>query len=73
MRFFETKLGMAVFGAFVIVALGIAGQSDYEMELEQENMYCEMTKMWLQDEADGVPANERRGWPTYNSNITCNY
>ena len=73
MNFFETKLGIACFGAFLLFAFGIAGRSDYEMELEQERMYCEMTTMWLQDEANGIPADERRGWPTYNPNIVCNY
>jgi hypothetical protein len=73
MNFFETTLGMSAFGAFIVVALGIAGQSDYEMELEQERMYCEMTTMWLDDEARGIPVEQRRGWPTYNPDITCNY
>lgn len=73
MNLLETKLGMIAFGAFIIIALGIAGQSDYEMELEQEHMYCEMTTMWLDDEAKGIPADERRGWPAYDPNIVCNY
>jgi len=73
MTFFESKLGIAVFGIFFLIALGIAGQSDFEMEQEENNMYCEMTTMWLQDEARGIPADQRRGWPAYRTDVFCNY
>lgn len=68
----NTLLYTAGFVGFLVIA-GIAGQSDYEHEIEQEKAYCEMVRIWEDDAARGVPPNERAGWPPYKGeDVPCN-
>lgn len=60
----ETRLALlALFVLFIL--MGIAGQSDHEHAIEQENMYCEMVKIWEDDAARGVRPEDRAGWPPF--------
>lgn len=60
----ETRLAfLALMGLFLL--MGIAGQMDYEDAVEQENYYCEMVKIWEDDAARGVRAEDRAGWPPF--------
>ena len=46
--------------------LFVAGCSDaaYE-ERKQHELYCDMVSIWEADEAKGIRAEERSGWPPY--------
>lgn len=56
----------------LVIAFGIAGHFDQESEQIEEERYCEMVKLFKEDKAAGIPANERRGWPEYRrGEITC--
>lgn len=53
----------------ILIAIGIAaivlvfdGCSEQGQE---ESRYCEMVSLWKQQANDGVPVNERAGWPPY--------
>ena len=50
----------------VLVLLFVAGCSDaaYE-ERKQHELYCDMVSIWEADEAKGLRAEERSGWPPY--------
>lgn len=56
------QLILAVIG--LIVAMGIAGQADYEEEQRQAEQYCEMVKLWKQ-------TGGRAGWPAYDGEEVC--
>jgi len=59
--------------AFLLVLMGIAGQSDYEDAVMQEKAYCEMVRIWEDDAARGVPPENRAGWPPYKGeDVPCN-
>ena len=49
---------------FVLVLMGIVGQSDFEEAERQQDEYCEMVKRWKQ-------TNGEQGWPAYNGEGTC--
>jgi hypothetical protein len=53
----------------ILIAIGIAaivlvfgGCSEQDPE---EARYCEMVSLWKQQAKDGVPINDRAGWPPY--------
>jgi len=52
--------------AGVLALLFVAGCSDaaYE-ERKQHELYCDMVSIWEADEAKGIRAEERSGWPPY--------
>ena len=52
--------------AGVLALLFVAGCSDaaYE-ERKQRELYCDMVSIWEADEAKGLRAEERSGWPPY--------
>lgn len=52
--------------AGVLALLFVAGCSDaaYE-ERKQHELYCDMVSIWEADEAKGLRAEERSGWPPY--------
>ena len=50
--------------AGIAIAMGIAGQADYEEEQRQTEQYCEMVVMWKESEGE-------KGWPAYNGEDTC--
>ncbi len=52
--------------AGVLALLFVAGCSDtaYE-ERQQRELYCDMVSIWEADEAQGIRAEERAGWPPY--------
>ena len=49
---------------FVLVLMGIVGQSDFEEEQQQVKQYCEMVNLWKQ-------TNGEAGWPAYNGERMC--
>jgi hypothetical protein len=53
-----------ILAIFVLVLMGIVGQSDYEEEQRQTVQYCEMVKLWKQTKG-------RAGWPAYNGEGAC--
>ena len=62
---------IAIFLAFFIL-MGIVGRMDYEDQLLEEQHYCEMVKIWEDDRARGVPAEQRAGWPPFKGkDATC--
>ncbi len=50
----------------ILALLFVAGCSDsaYE-ERKQHELYCDMVSIWEADEAKGIRAEERSGWPPY--------
>jgi hypothetical protein len=67
----QTRLSLLVL-LIVFILFGIAGQMDYEDAVEQENYYCEMVKIWEDDAARGVRAEDRAGWPPFKGeNVSC--
>ena len=56
------KTILAVIG--IIIAMGIAGNTDVQEEERQHAEYCEMVKLWKQ-------TNGKHGWPAYNGEFTC--
>ena len=60
----ETRLMLlALFAMFIL--FGIAGNMDYQDELDNQRHYCEMVEIWENDAARGVPAEQRAGWPPF--------
>ena len=53
----------------IVSALLFAGATDFEAETQQQDLYCEMTAIWVAD--SHLPPSERNGWPPYNSDIKC--
>lgn len=64
---------LAAMSAIILLSAGLAGRWDYEMQKLQQQEYCMMTKVWLEESAAGISESERRGWPTYRNDISCNY
>lgn len=64
----STKI-LAATGA-LIVALGIAGQSDERERRAADHHYCQMVELWRvhQDRHPGTPT---AGWPAHRSDIDC--
>lgn len=50
--------------AGIIIAMGIAGQLDYEEEQQQVKQYCEMVQLWKQ-------SGGQYGWPAYDGEGAC--
>lgn len=50
--------------AGIIIAMGIAGQADYEEEQRQVEQYCEMVVMWKESGGE-------KGWPAYDGEEVC--
>ena len=50
----------------ILALLFVAGCSDaaYEERMQRE-LYCDMVSIWEADEAKGIRAEERSGWPPY--------
>lgn len=48
--------------AVAAIVLVFGGCNDPDPE---EARYCEMVSLWKQQTKDGVPINERAGWPPY--------
>jgi len=48
----------------ILVALGIAGEMDFEDEQLAQDNYCEMVKLYKQ-------TNGQQGWPAYNGEAAC--
>lgn len=48
----------------VLIAMGIAGEMDFEDEQLQQENYCEMVKLYKQ-------SNGQKGWPAYNGEAVC--
>ena len=48
----------------ILVAMGIAGQMDFEDEQLQQENYCEMVKLWKE-------SHGQKGWPAYNGEAVC--
>jgi hypothetical protein len=60
-----------VFGFLLLI--GIAGQSDYEEAVRQEQHYCDMVRLWEMDAAKGIAPDQRAGWPPYKGEeVPCN-
>ncbi|MFP5404624.1 MAG: hypothetical protein ACLGG2_08030 [Gammaproteobacteria bacterium] len=53
-----------ILAIFVLVLMGIVGQSDFEEEQRQQDEYCAMVKLWKQ-------TNGQAGWPAYNGEGAC--
>ena len=53
--------------AFLLCTLAglLTGCDDFEMHQQQVATYCDMVARWKSDEAIGVPAEQRDGWPDY--------
>lgn len=67
----QTRLSLLVL-LIVFILFGIAGRMDYEDAVEQENYYCEMVKLWQDDAARGVRAEDRAGWPPFKGeSVSC--
>lgn len=56
-----------LFGAAlaIISIFALVGKSDYESEQDEEEVYCEMVKLWRRDEAAGIAPHRRVGWAPY--------
>jgi len=55
----------------LVLGLVVAAQfieSDFDIERQQDNLYCEMVDIYLSDPS---PIEQRLGWPPYNSKIDC--
>lgn len=46
--------------AAIVLVFGGCSEQDQE-----EARYCEMASLWKQQAKDGVPINDRAGWPPY--------
>lgn len=66
-------------GLALIVAAGVliaglysaVGAMDAKQaELDQQH-YCEMVRLWNLDTWNHVPVDERRGWPDFEENVSC--
>jgi hypothetical protein len=59
--------------AGVLALLFVAGCSDaaYEERMQHE-LYCDMVSIWEADEAKGIRAEERSGWPPYKGECRVN-
>jgi|TARA_R100000988_G_C3993350_1_gene164156 hypothetical protein len=65
-------LGATAIGLLILV-FGYAGQCDMELELQREKQYCKMVQVWMSDKALGIPPEQRRGWPPYDSSVFCEW
>lgn len=61
-----------VFG-IIVLTLGIVGNMDYEDAKLDNKKYCDMTKIWHDEERYGVDELYRKGWYPYDNTIICNY
>lgn len=54
--------------AFCILAAGLmfSAGSDYQVEVQQQDTYCEMVALWKSE--SHLPADQRTGWPDYKNN-----
>ena len=48
--------------SFFMIIVGSMDCHDIEVS---DNEYCEMVSLWNSDAQDGIPGNQRRGWPDY--------
>lgn len=55
---------IAVF-CLLLLAIGIVGNMDHQAEIEDRALYCEMVSIWNADQARGIPAADRAGWPPF--------
>lgn len=53
-----------ILAIFVLVLMGIVGQSDMEEEQRQADQYCEMVKLWKETRGQA-------GWPAFNGEEVC--
>lgn len=61
----STKRYQAILAtAWIIAAMGIAGQLDYEEEQRQTAQYCEMVATWKE-------SGGQAGWPAYDGEEVC--
>jgi hypothetical protein len=61
----KEKITVAVFIIVLFVAFGMAGRSDYENFLMQQDMYCEGRQIWESEKQAGIPVDIRNGYPPY--------
>lgn len=50
--------------AWIIIAMGIVGQSDYDEAQRQTEQYCKMVTMWKESGGE-------KGWPAYDGEDVC--
>lgn len=50
--------------AWIIAAMGIVGQSDYDEAQRQAEQYCKMVAMWKESGGE-------KGWPAYDGEEVC--
>ena len=53
-----SNVSIAVGAIFFIVVIGVVGESDYQDEVRQEQVYCEMVNKYNM-------TNGEQGWPDY--------
>lgn len=44
---------------------------DYQDNVQQQSTYCEMVSIWKSEIAEGVPHENRAGWPPYKGEEMC--
>ncbi|WP_251976751.1 hypothetical protein [Salinicola avicenniae] len=52
-------------GLLTAASVGLVGPSDYEMQLMQQEQYCESVATWNAEAARGVAPAQRYGHPDY--------
>jgi hypothetical protein len=60
-----STLTKAALAATLIILAGIVGHFDAEDADAQHDLYCSMTATWKAEATQGVPINNRTGWPPY--------
>ena len=65
------KIYIALGAAAIIGLFGLVGSMDYEDQVNQMNAYCDMRLIYELDKARGVPENDRRGWPDFKPEVSC--
>ncbi len=72
-----TLLG-ANFGSYISTSTNAARRAarnavPVEFELQRDKQYCKMVQVWMSDKALGIPPEQRRGWPPYDSSVFCEW
>lgn len=62
----SVSIGQAIaIGICVILGFGLVGYLDAQDEVADADNYCKMVAVWKAEEARGIPANDRSGWPPF--------
>jgi len=56
---------IATLGILTAASVGLVGPSDYEVQLMQQEQYCESVATWNAEAARGVAPERRYGHPDY--------